>query len=390
MSKQIRVLHFSSHFEDCGIAKYQEQYLDGMKKVDGMHNEFFKYSPYQTRVMKPEEFKTVLDELEAALSEFDILHIQHEFGFYNQDEFARLINIAKNKGKRVIVSYHTSLFVAIKPLKLGGLGPRSILAYIRHARGQKIFLKRHVTPLHSVDAILVHNEATAESLETYGVPKKLITTLAHPVPNLTNPTPSTFIADKLHKKKGDVIYAVVGFLHKYKGVDAAIKALKYLPDNYKLAILGGLHPITDNIAIYDKLTDLIDALGLNDRVYIVGYVKDDDLLNSYIREVDVCVYPYDRVYYANVSSGALNLAFANQRPVITYPTRTFKEVAQHGDPLVLCDTFAYYELARELQRIDVASQVDKVTAYAEAYAWDTMSVKLAEIYKRILYGAENK
>ena len=334
MSKQVRVLHFSSHFEDCGIAKYQEQYLDGMEKIEGMHNKFFKYSPYQTRTMNPEQFQKVIHELQVSLANFDILHIQHEFGFYHHDEFAQLIATAKSMRKKVIVSYHTSLYVAMKPLKLGGLGPRSLLAYIRHYRGQKIFLKHHVAPLHNVDVILVHNQATAESLAANGVPKEVITLLAHPVPNITNPPKSTFIADNLHKKKGDVIYAIVGFLHKYKGVDAAIKALKYLPDNYKLAVLGGLHPITDNVAIYDKLTDLIDKLGLKDRVYISGYIKDDELLNSYIREVDVCVYPYDRVYYANVSSGALNLAFANQRPVVAYPTRTFKEVAEHGEPLV--------------------------------------------------------
>ena len=68
------------------------------------------------------------------------------------------------------------------------------------------------------------------------------------------------------------------------------------------------------------------CLGPHDRVYITGYVKGDDTLNAMIRECDVCVYPYDRVYYSNVSSGSLNLSFANGRPLIAYPTATFKEM----------------------------------------------------------------
>jgi glycosyltransferase involved in cell wall biosynthesis len=72
------------------------------------------------------------------------------------------------------------------------------------------------------------------------------------------------------------------------------QGFRYLPDNYKLAIIGGLHPASDDLAFYAEITDLIDELDLRDRVYITGFIKDDERLNSLIRDV-MCVYPYDGV-----------------------------------------------------------------------------------------------
>jgi glycosyltransferase involved in cell wall biosynthesis len=114
-------------------------------------------------------------------------------------------------------------------------------------------------------------------------------------------------------------------------------------------------------------------------------VKDDNIMNGYIRECDVCVYPYDGVYYANASSGAVNLGFANGRPVVTYPTAGFRELAASADgALVLTDTFAYYELARKLQDIDLTKQAELSKAYAKKMAWPTLSKELIAAYHKVV------
>ena len=179
-------------------------------------------------------------------------------------------------------------------------------------------------------------------------------------------------------------------LHKYKGITEAIRALKFLPSNYKLAVIGGLHPVetqlvSETVGIYNKITDLIDTLGLHDRVFITGFVQDDNKMNSYIRECDACIYPYDGVYYANVSSGAINLGFSNERPVIAYPTAAFRELAKDADnAIVLTETFAYYELARELERIDLKKQADLSRKYADKMAWPKLSKVLADAYQKLI------
>ncbi len=386
MSK-IRVLHFSSHYEDCGIAKYQEQFFDGMKDSDEVVNMFFEYSPYQTRVMHNEEFQAVRGKLKNKLQHYDIFHIQHEFGFFSRDEFKQLIEVAKELGKKIIVTIHASPSTALKQKDLGGYSPRNIVGHLRNKKHNKFLFENSLLPLREVDLVLVHNEATRNSvIDESGISKSKVKQIVHPVPSAQPKVNSSIIKDNLKLKAGDIVYATIGFLHKYKGIDSAIKALKFLPMNYKLAIIGGIHSTTSlkDIKLYDKLTDLIVALGLEDRVYITGFIKDDKELSGLIQEADICVYAYDGEYYGSVSSGALNLAMANDKPVITYPTQTLVEMAKDDTgPLVLTKTFSYYELAREIKNIDIATQRKHVGAYAEKYSWPKLSKELIEIYKLV-------
>jgi glycosyltransferase involved in cell wall biosynthesis len=283
-------------------------------------------------------------------------------------------------GKKVIITVHLSPGFAIKPAARGGLGPRSLVAYARDKRHRAKMIEFHVEPMRKADAVIAHNDVTVESLKQFGIQAERVHKLIHPVYQVPNPPKSDEIRTHLKRQDGDVIYCITGFLHRYKGIMGAVKALKYLPDNYKLALIGGVKADSDQVAFQDKVTDLIDTLGLRDRVYITGFVPDDDRLNALIRECDVCVYPYDRVYYSSLSSGSLNLAFANDKPVIAYPTATFKEVAAEK-AIVLTDTFAYYELARELQRIDIPKQIEYSKAYAEKMAWPKMAAQLVELYE---------
>ena len=49
----IKVLHFSPHNEDDGIAKYTEQYIAGMKSEKDIQNDFFEVSPLELRTKNP-------------------------------------------------------------------------------------------------------------------------------------------------------------------------------------------------------------------------------------------------------------------------------------------------------------------------------------------------
>jgi glycosyltransferase involved in cell wall biosynthesis len=377
----MRVLHFSSHYEDCGIAKYQENYLTGMENIKGVTNEFFNYSPYQTRSMSESDFQKVIDELKVRLRDFDILHIQHEFGFFRGSQFNLLISTAKQLNIKVVVTYHTSpdLIIIKKPLQ--GLGPRSIINYLKSYRHNFILEKIHIAPLLSTDGILVHNEYTLNRLVEFGVPKQKITIIPHPTYDLiTHPVKTDVITKALNKQPGDIIFSTVGYIHRFKGADKAIKALNYLPSNYKLAILGGVKSDSDDKKLYDKLADLIVARDLQDRVYISGVIPSDDMLNSFIQETDFCVYPYNSKYYKGVGSGSLNLAFANKRPIVAYPVSTFVETNTEYGHITFTDSDSYYELAREILRLDIENQKTKTTKYAESNSWGVMSRNLKSFY----------
>lgn len=387
-AEPIRVLHFSSTNKDnCGVGKYQEACLAALADVSEVTNKFFEISPYQTREMSPEELDKATDQLKQELKDYDILHIQHEFGLFWHDEVARVVQAGKEAGKKVVITIHLSpSFVKeLKPVRLRGIGPHSVVSYLRQIRHNRVKMRQHIAPMRQADLIIVHNDVTLNALKELGVEPSRIKKFSHPVYPITKP-PVTHEVDKwLNKQKGDVILCMAGFLHRYKGTLAAVESLKFLPKNYKLLLAGSVKGDSNEVSYEDKVTDAIYNYNLKDRVYITGYIESDDRLNSLIRECDICVFPYDKIYYSSASSGALGLAFTNCMPVVAYPTESLKEAAKEIDgAVVLTQTFAYYELAREVQDIDLKKQSELSRQYAEKLAWPRQAKKILEFYKELI------
>lgn len=377
--KKVNVLHFSTHHENCGIGKYQEMFLAAMEGSEGVHNEFFETSPNQLRTMNATQKDEVFQKFTLQLKDYDILHIQHEFSFLHSADFPRLVTIAKELGKKVIVTVHTSPTLAYEEPHLTGFSPRNVLHYVRLLKRKRVFHKIFTTAILDADVVIVHNTITNNALIALGVAAEKIKTIVLPVPKLSFKTKNGLISEKLNRQPRDIIMATTGFLHKFKGIDHAIKALSYLPKNYKLAVIGGMH-IDHDPKVYNNLTDLIRKLGLIDRVYITGYVEDDDTLNAMIRDCDICVYPYDRKYYSNISSASLNNGFANHKPVIAYPTTSFIELNNKVDAMILTGAFAYYELAREVERVDLAAASEKSKQFSIKYSYTVVAKELEDIY----------
>jgi hypothetical protein len=106
--KTVKILHFSSRYEECGIAVYLAQHINGMVDARGIHNEYFDISPYRTHAMSPAELTHMADKLRAQLKDYDILHVQFEFALYAHDSFKRIMEAGKRAGKKVVVTVHTS------------------------------------------------------------------------------------------------------------------------------------------------------------------------------------------------------------------------------------------------------------------------------------------
>lgn len=382
--KKLRILHFSSHYEECGVSTYMEAYFDSMADSTDVENVFFGVSPYETRPMSFNQLTPVLERLKNELKDYDALHIQHEFGLYWHDQFKRIVEAGNEAGKKVIVTFHLAPDIAIKPVAIGGISPRNLVKYVRKRLHNKRMKAYHTTPLQLADLVIVHTKIAEENLVRFGVDPASIKIIPHPVYKPTT-VKTTEIAENLKQNDNDIVYCVSGFIHKHKGAIAAVRALKYLPDNYKLALIGGVKADSAQVNYEDMVTTLADTLGVRDRLYITGYVKDHERLKALIAECDIATFPYDRLFYAKQSTGSINLAFSSHRPVIAYPTEVIKEVADAADgAIVLCETFAYYELARELKRIDTAKQGKLSAAYAEDNDWPKAAKKLIELYHQVV------
>ncbi len=373
-----------THDEECGIAKYQEQYLAGMQGVEDVEHAIFEYSPNKTKLMSEDEFRPVLKHFSGQIKDFNILHIQHEFSFFRNDELDKIVSEALRQRKKVIITVHTSLDAGLKITPSGGFGPRSMLHRLRMKRRRSRFYKTHVSAMRKADFLLVHNTVTAKSLMEHGIPQDRIVKITMPVPNLSFDLATTEVSEHLDKKDDDIIYCTVGFLSENKGMIDAVKALPFLPEKYKLALIGGAHPTGDNDKFYNELCDTIIDLNVQHRVYITGYVRDDERLNALIRECDICVYPFDKIYYAGVTSASLNNSLANHKPAVAYPTDSIVEMNQTRPAVALCDSFTYYELARQIQSLDLDKQTGISKEYADAYSYDKEAVKFADLYRQLV------
>lgn len=381
----VKILHFSTHNENCGIGKYQEMFLEAMASDENVQNKFFDVSPNQTKRMSKDELAVMYKNLKEELVEYDVLHIQHEFSFYVAEELYEVCKIAKKLHKKLIITYHTSPDVVIKNVRRTGLHPRSILHYVRQKRHADNMARIHIEPAKLADVVIAHNKHTLDSLISLGIPAKLTRELFLPVPTVKSyNAASTQIHENLPKNDGDVVYCTIGFMHRYKGIADAVKALSYLPANYKLAIIGGIHPESNDSKIYNDICDLIVERSLTDRVYITGFVQDDDELNKLIRECDLCIYPYDGEYYARVSSAALNLAFSNNMPVVAYPVETFRELNKSSGVMDLTNGFSYYELAKTIKQTDLPVLAEKSKVYAVQNSYSLVNKDLLSIYQSLI------
>lgn len=382
MDRGVRVLHYTPHDEDCGIGEYQRQFLEAMQASDEAYNEIFPYSPNKTKNMSPDEFSKVLGELRDAMKTFDILHLQHELSFYKQGELNRIVSTIKDMGKKMVMTVHTAPAAQYRTPQRRGISPKSFLNYARDIKIARHFTRVHIEAMRGADLILVHNTMTKDNLVEHGIPAANITVIQHPVPMADFTLQSREVRDALSHKEGDVIFACVGFLSRMKGIDHAIRALSYLPDNYKLAIVGGVHPSGVSDALLDELSDMIVRLKLIDRVYITGFVEDDTRLHALIRESDVCVFPYDREYYSYVTSGALFQAIANHKTVLAYPTKPFIEMNK-DHTIAITKSANYYELARYLAVLDREGYEQKAKAYAAKHSYAAEAKNLIKIYANL-------
>jgi glycosyltransferase involved in cell wall biosynthesis len=330
--------------------------------------------------MTKEELQPVLKQFSEQLQKHDILHIQHEFSFYSKDELYEFVLESKRQNKPIIVTVHTSLHAGIPKLdtrKLLSSGPRTLLG---HRRLRNYLINVHVLPIKSADLVLVHNTTTGSSLAKYGVDKSRIKHLTMPVPVLDFKLESDKIARLLNKKQGDIILCTVGFLSENKGMRDALKALKDLPENYKLAMIGGRHPSGANDAFCNEMEQLIKDLGLEKRAVITGYVKDDEKLNAMIRECDICVYPFNPKYYAGVTSASLNNSLANYVPAVTYPTTPILQMNAEMPAVVTSNDFNHKALAEAILNLDLEEQSKIAKRYAQAFAYDKQAREVIDIY----------
>lgn len=387
MEKTPRILHVSTHHEPCGIGKFQERCVEALNQNGESVNDFYPLSLNKIKVLNNEDRKKELLKIVNTAQEYNIVHIQHEFGFFYKTGlgFGELVEAIKESGIPVIVTIHTAPELLLSPKQLNSKTPKGIAGYLRRNYKNNQTIKHKVRPFSRVDKIITFNSFTRDQLVNIAGanPANIFKTML-PVP-YSSPTKNSQIRTQMNAKKDDVILCTSGFINQFKGFDHAIKALKYLPDNYKLAILGGINPDSGNPAVYDQLCDLVISLGLEKRVYISGYIEDDGELSALMQGCDIALYPYNVEYYRLASSDAINKAISCHVPIVAYPTASFKEINDaKNDVLMLTNSPNYYELTKSILKVDKEKLIANEKEYIGTYNYQQAATDLLTIYREVL------
>lgn len=176
---------------------------------------------------------------------------------------------------------------------------------------------------------------------------------------------------------------VFGFLGQYKGIHTAIKALRHLPENYHLAVFGGLHPqeivasetahpyvqrLLGEIGVDQTLLDAIgqsdgtgptlsvqaddpgtltkSPLDLSGRVHFMGSLPDA-ALETAAAGVDVVVLPYFEV--GQSSSGPMSMAIDLGARIVASRNQAFLQIAKyHPERLSLFEIGNHLEMAQQV------------------------------------------
>jgi glycosyltransferase involved in cell wall biosynthesis len=184
----------------------------------------------------------------------------------------------------------------------------------------------------------------------------------------------------------DRVILLFGFVTSHKGHLVALEALAALPRRYKLAIVGGPHPLS-NDGYYDEvLTALTEQPKLAPRVRLTGYVPSDEV-QSYFTAADVSIVPYLESKLA--TSAAAVWALTSGRPVVGSRIPALVEVAEDGDCLRLVTPRAARELAAAIVEVDrderiAKTLVENAAAYCERTAWPVIAERHVELYEQEL------
>ena len=230
------------------------------------------------------------------------------------------------------------------------------------------------------DRLLVPSVSTKRDLvDLLGIPEARIHVIPWGVP--LDPPEEAFDRAAVAKVRSayglpDRYLLYVGTIDRRKDYATLLQALHGIDAGIHLAVAGSV------IAGRTDFPQMIERAGLRDRVRVLGYVSDEDLVGLF-RGAAVFVYPS---FYEGFGLPVLE-AMACGTPVITYNTTSLPEVA--GDAAILLDPPVTPEaLAEQIARLleDDALRrelIERGLKQAQRFDWRTTARLTVEAYEAL-------
>ncbi len=382
-----RILHVSTWQVPCGIATYCESFIKALD-LFGVESRVAPIHPVQWQYSLPQDILEWRDRVIAASEGCDLVHIQHEHGLFGHGrgtrfsvrQFGALIKRLRDHGKPVVTTFHTDIITCRR---------KQLRAWFDRIRKRR-FWWRHVARHFSEQRVpmraIVHCPRTRLSFVRHGFDVHSLNVLPHACH-----APKQFLISRENAKATlgfspqSKLITIFGFLGKYKGHDLAVEALRRLPDDYELALVGGMHP-ESNDSFLDEVLQSI-PIDLHSRVRVTGWVEST-IADLYYAATDVCLAPYRQDTLLS-ASGAVTWALSSGRPVIASKIEAFQNVNRGYDCLFLVTPEKLAELAWAIEKLVADSSLQErlvagARKYCAEHSWKAIAERTLHLYEPML------
>lgn len=165
-----------------------------------------------------------------------------------------------------------------------------------------------------------------------------------------------------------------GLIRDYKGLDLLLEAwARWMPDNRKLLIAGEFYTAPE------RYLELIEQLGLKDKVILHDrFIKDEDV-KYYFSASDMLVLPYRTA----TQSGVTQIAYNFSLPMIVTRVGGLPEIVPDGKVGIVCEPTAE-SIAEALNKAYSGENINRYresfTEERKRFSWAAMCDKLLEVY----------
>jgi glycosyltransferase involved in cell wall biosynthesis len=314
MTRKLRLGWISTYNSRCGIAAHSEHLLEFFDKnafeITILADEQPAIRPDPDNVLRlwskrDQALTRVRDHLVA--NRFDAALFQHDFSFYDFDDFAETLSGLSAAGINTFVTFHRTKDLA-------------------HPRRQ-VSCRQMTEALQSCTRIFVHSLADVDRLRELGVTGNVVL-LAHGVIDR-----EAMNADAVRSLLGlpdfSPVIGTFGFLLPGKGLTELIHSFALILNSYPAAYLLMINaefPTPQSREQRERCLKLLRLLDLEGRVRLINEFLDIEEVLFLLSACDTIVYAYQRTEES--ASGAVRLGLAAGRPVMTTPLPVFSELSE--------------------------------------------------------------
>jgi glycosyltransferase involved in cell wall biosynthesis len=313
----------SSYSESCGNASFTKVLCDSIRQYSNASVEVveldLKLLQSTDKVIRQKADQHI-DELSRRLKGFDGVNLQLEAGLYGTlpKDIVRRTAVLMRANPNTSLTLHSPRLMEVTPAGaragIKKLLSLKIVSGLREIIGNKladihIQINRKIVrnAIKNNLRLIVHTERAQRQIQQFFDYDRIE---VHPLKII----PDDFVRDDLVLQRirselslatTDKLVGMFGYISAYKGHSDALKAIRCLPNDYKLLIFGRQHPQTLKA---DGKTDkylhkLIETVAadkrLSNRVFFMGELEDDDFWKV-ASAIDVAWLPY----YENGQDGS--------------------------------------------------------------------------------------